>query len=312
MNFQQLEYIVALDTYKSFSKAAESCFITQATLSTMVKKLEEELDIVLFDRKTNPIITTDSGKYIVEEAKKVLFHSKQLKYISSVINGKIEGELKVGIIPTVASNLLPRILPTLLDKYPLLKLTFQEIPTKNIISQLKNGQLDVGILSTPLKTEILEEEILYYEKLFVYGSNHNSTTKYSRPKDIVNEDIWLLEEGNCLTDQIIDVCKLNPKKLHSNLTFNPNSMETLLNIVDKLNGLTLIPELFYHDLSEERKNNIKDFTSPFPVREISMVFHRPYAKSRLIETISQDIRQIIIPLLETSKLKNKEMIIAKM
>jgi LysR family hydrogen peroxide-inducible transcriptional activator len=312
MNFQQLEYIVALDTYKSFSKAAESCFITQATLSTMVKKLEEELDIVIFDRKNNPIITTDCGKYIVEEAKKVLFHSKQLKYISSEIKNKIEGELKIGIIPTVASSLLHRILPSLLEKYPLLKLRIQEITTSNIISQLKTGELDVGIVSTPLKNEVLEEEILYYEKLLVYGNTEYSNTKYLSPKDIIDEDIWLLEEGNCLTDQIINVCSLNPKKINSNLIFSPNSFETLINIVDKLKGLTLIPELFYNDLSEERKKNIKDFSSPFPVREISIVFHRPYAKSRLIEALSQEIREIISPLLDTSNLKNSEMIIAKM
>ena len=121
-----------------------------------------------------------------------------------------------------------------------------------------------------------------------------------------------MEEGNCLTDQIINVCSLNPKKINSNLIFSPNSFETLINIVDKLKGLTLIPELFYNDLSEERKKNIKDFSSPFPVREISIVFHRPYAKSRLIEALSHEIKEIISPLLDTSNLKNSEMIIAKM
>jgi LysR family hydrogen peroxide-inducible transcriptional activator len=185
MNLQQLEYIVALDQYKSFSRAAETCYITQATLSTMVKKLEEELDTVIFDRKTNPILTTDCGKTIIEEAKKVLYHSANLKQISSNIKGKIEGELRIGVIPTVAGNLLHRFLPQMLEKYPLLRLTIQEITTNNIVRLLKSGELDVGILSTPLPKAELEEEILYYEKLMVYGQVKQSNTRYLSPKDLV-------------------------------------------------------------------------------------------------------------------------------
>jgi LysR family hydrogen peroxide-inducible transcriptional activator len=117
MNLQQLEYIIALDNYKSFSKAAEACFITQATLSTMVKRLEEELDVVLFDRKTNPIITTDCGKEIIEEAKKVVFHKNYLVELAHQVKGKIEGEIKIGIIPTIASNLLHRILPVIFHSF---------------------------------------------------------------------------------------------------------------------------------------------------------------------------------------------------
>lgn len=311
MNLQQLEYIVALDKYKSFSKAAESCFITQATLSTMVKKLEEELDVVIFDRKTNPIITTDCGKSIIQEALKVLHHSNNLKLISSEVKGVIEGELKIGIIPTVAGNLLYRILPTILEKYPHLKLTINEITTNNIISLLKSGELDVGILSTPLNRSELEEEILYYEKLMVYGQIKQTNTKYIIPKDMVDEKVWLLEQGNCLTNQIINVCSLNRKKINSNLSFNPNSFDSLLNIVDKLEGLTLIPELYYEDLPIERKLKARDFEAPFPVREISLVYYRPYAKLRLVNAVAKEIKEIIAPILQTSKLKSHEMNIAK-
>lgn len=311
MNLQQLEYIVALDKFKSFSRAAETCFITQATLSTMVKKLEEELGTVIFDRKTNPIITTDVGKSIVEEAKKVLLHSSNLKQISSNINAKTEGELRIGIIPTVAGNLLHRILPLLLENYPQLKLTIQEITTSNIVKQLKSGELDVGILSTPLNMPELEEDILYYEKLMVYGKAKQNNTVYLSPKDLTNEKIWLLEQGNCLTNQIVNVCSLTSKQLSSNLKFSPNSFDSLLNIVDNLKGLTLIPELYFADLPEERKANVRDFEAPFPVREISMVYHRPYAKLRLITVLAEEIKQTILPLLHTTKLKNSDMMIAK-
>jgi LysR family hydrogen peroxide-inducible transcriptional activator len=311
MNLQQLEYIVALDKYKSFSKAAETCFVTQATLSTMVKKLEEELDVVIFDRKTNPIITTDCGKTIIEEAVEVLFHTHHLKQLSSEVKGNIEGELRVGVIPTVAGNLLHRILPTILEKYPQLKLTINEITTNNIITLLKAGELDVGILSTPLNKSELEEEILYYEKLMVYGQIKQSNTKYIIPKDMADEKVWLLEQGNCLTNQIINVCSLNRKKINSNLSFNPNSFDSLLNIVDKLEGLTLIPELYFEDLSVERKLKARDFEAPYPVREISLVYYRPYAKLRLLNALAKEIKEIISPILQTSKLKNSDMKIAK-
>jgi LysR family hydrogen peroxide-inducible transcriptional activator len=311
MNLQQLEYIVALDQHKNFSRAAETCFVTQATLSTMVKKLEEELETVIFDRKTNPILTTDCGKAIVEEARKVLMHSANLKQISADQKDKIEGELRIGVIPTVAGSLLHRTLPHLLHQYPQLKLNIQEITTANIVRQLKSGELDAGILSTPLNLPELEEEILYYEKLLVYGPVEHRNTKYQSPKELVNEKMWLLEQGNCLTDQIMNVCSLTSKQLNSNLNFSPASFDTLLNLVDSLKGLTLIPELFYEDLPLERKKNVLDFEAPYPVREISLVYHRPYAKLRLINALITEIRHTIGPLLKTSHIPNSEMLIAK-
>ena len=311
MNIQQIEYIVALDKHKNFSKAAEACFITQATLSTMVKKLEEELDLIIFDRKTNPIITTDCGKIIIEEAKKMLYYTNNIKHLASEIKGKIEGELRIGVIPTIASNLLHRVVPTLLAKYPRLTLNIQESITENIVSQLKKGELDAGIISTPINMGGLEEDILYYEKLMVYGEIKNTNKQYFSPKDLINENMWLLEQGNCLTEQVMNLCSINSKKINSNLNFQPNSFESLLNMVDCLKGLTLIPELYYLDLQAEKKNNVNDFVAPYPVREVSLVYYRPYAKFRLIERLSLEIKTIIVPLLKTSKYKNSEMLIAK-
>jgi LysR family hydrogen peroxide-inducible transcriptional activator len=312
MNLQQIEYIVALDRFKSFSKAADACFITQATLSTMVKKLEEELDMVIFDRKTNPIITTDCGKEIIDEAKKILLHSNNIKDLPSKLKDKIEGELRVAVIPTIASNLLHRVIPKLLKKYPHLKLIIQEITTGNIINQLKTGEIDVGIVSTPLPKNDFEEEILYYEKLMVYGKIKNSQMKYLSPKDIAYENIWLLEQSNCLSDQIMNVCSLSPKKLNINLDFKPNSFDSLINMVDNTDGLTLIPELYYKDLMKEKKAKVIDFKSPYPVREVSIIYNRPFAKLRLINALGKEIKQAVLPILQTTKLKNKEMIIAKM
>ncbi|MEO0001154.1 MAG: hypothetical protein RL766_1200 [Bacteroidota bacterium] len=310
MNIQQLQYAVAIDRYKSFSKAAEACFITQATLSTMIKKLEAELNIIIFDRKTNPVITTECGKEIVKEAQKALLHIEQMKNKATESKGHILGEINLGIIPTIAGNLLHRIIPSLLEKYPRLKLNIQENTTNHIIQKLRNGELDAGVVSTPLNEKDLEEKILYYEKLMVYGLTVKKTKLFKTPKDIPKENIWLLEQDNCLTDQVINFCSLNSKKMNSNLSFQPNSFESLLNIVDQMKGLTLIPELYYHDLCIEKKQNVRDFMKPFPVREISIIYYRPYAKLRLIEALSEQINANISPLLQSSKLKNSDMLIA--
>lgn len=299
MNLQQLEYIVALDTHKNFSKAAEVCFITQATLSTMVKKLEEELEIMIFDRKTSPVVTTECGQKIIIEAKKIVHQINQLKQISSEIKNTIEGELKIGVIPTIASNLLHRILPDLIKTYPLLKLDIYEITTNNIIQKLKNGEIDAAILSTPLKHNEFLKKVLYYENLFVYGNiKEHKNKKYITTKEINNETVWLLEQGNCLTDQIINVCNLKEKELNKNIRFKPNTLETLVNMVDNFNGLTLIPELFYKDLSDARKSNVIDFIKPSPVREISLVYYYPYSKLKLIEAVEQFIKDKITPIIE--------------
>jgi LysR family hydrogen peroxide-inducible transcriptional activator len=277
----------------------------------MVKKLEDELDLIIFDRKNSPIITTDCGEKIIEEAQKILQHTRRLKEIPTEIKGEIEGELNIGVIPTIASNLLHRILPVIIQKYPKLKLNITEITTQNIIEKLKNGALDLGVVSTPLDENDLEEKILYYEKLLVYGKMKNKNTKYLKPKDLSNQQMWLLEQGNCLTDQIINVCALNKKELNANLKFHPNSFDSLLNIVDTLNGLTLIPELYFIDMPQNKKNIVKDFTAPFPVREVSLIYHRPYAKQRLIEAVATEIKELITPILSTKNLKNSQLLIAK-
>jgi LysR family transcriptional regulator, hydrogen peroxide-inducible genes activator len=311
MNLHQLEYLVALDEHKSFSKAAEACFITQATLSTMIKKLEEELGLVLFDRKSSPVITTDYGKEILKEARKVLFHTQRMRDRSHEIRGVVEGTLRLGIIPTVAANLLHRVLPPILKKYPGLTIRVQEITTANILNKIKSGDLDAGIISTPYLGSDLEEEILYYEKLMVYGAGSTARQRFSSPYELNKQHLWLLEKGNCISDQILNVCQLTEKKMSGNLNFHPNSFESLLNIVDTMKGLTLIPELYVMDLDRKRKKNVHDFVAPFPVREISLVFARPYARQRILSAVATEIRHIICPLLQTTKLKNKDMMIAQ-
>ncbi len=307
MNIQQLEYIIAVDKLKSFTKAAEHCHVAQATLSAMIKKLEEELGAVIFDRKQNPILTTDIGLQILKEAHSILEHSRILKEKARQDQPEIEGHIKIGIIPTIANTLLPKIIQELLNSYPKLSFEILEINTNAILEQLKEESIDMGILSTPIEHSGMEEEILYYETLLVYGKT-DSKKKYLLPDEIKDHKIWLLEEGHCLREQFINLCALKKKELkHKNLQFQANSFDTLLNMVDEFGGLTLIPELYYQSLSAERKSRISFFHKPFPVREVSILYYRPYAKKHLILAIAALIKKIVGKQLKANKYKNNEL-----
>lgn len=309
MNIQQLEYIIAVDRLKNFTKAAAYCNVTQATLSTMVKKLEAELEIIIFDRKKNPTETTEIGMETVENAKKVVLHSQLLKDNAKKINGKIEGKIRIGIIPTIANSLLPKIIKPILENYPDLKLEISESTTNSITKQLKEGQLDMGIVATPLHDPEIEDIVLFYETLMVYG-DIDPVQNYILPDEIRNHKIWLLEEGHCLREQFITLCSLKKKeKMVENLKLEASSFDTLLNMIDEFGGLTLIPELYYNTLSSERKKQVSFFNAPIPVREMSIIYHRPYAKIRTIEALANIIHSTINKNLISNKYKKSELAI---
>ncbi|RTY90444.1 hydrogen peroxide-inducible genes activator [Flavobacterium sp. RSP46] len=311
MNIQQLEYIIAVDRLKNFTKAAEYCNVTQATLSAMVKKLEQELGIVIFDRKKNPTETTEIGIETIENAKKVVLHSQLLKDDAKKSIGKIEGKIRIGIIPTIANSLLPKILKPILENFPDLKLEISEQTTNSITKQLKEGQLDMGIVATPLHDTEIEDIVLFYETLMVYG-DIDPVQNYILPDEIRNHKIWLLEEGHCLREQFIKLCSLKKKeKMVENLKLEASSFDTLLNMIDEFGGLTLIPELYYNTLSTERKKQVSFFNAPIPVREMSIIYHRPYAKIRTIEALAKIIHSTINKDLISNKYKKSELAITQ-
>lgn len=305
MNFQQLEYINAINLYKHFGKAAEHCNVTQATLSAMVKKLEEELGVVLFDRSKKPVVTTEDGLKIIELARKGINIKHDLENFSK-LDKEVAGELRLGVIPTIASSLLPILLPKVIEKYPKLHLRITEATTENIETLLREDKLDVGLLATPLETNDLEELICYYEPMMLYGIK-DKTKEYVSGKDVKNKNIWLLEEGNCFRNQAISVCKIQEKNmLNAPFSFAGSSFDTLLNLTKTFGGYTLIPELYYLQLPKKQQKICKPFRSPIPVREISLVSQRPYAKAKTINAMHQLIKNLIGPQLSTSKLKPKD------
>ena len=297
---------MAVHKHKHFGIAADSCHITQATLSAMIKKLEEELKILLFDRSRKPIQTTDMGLQFIETARTIL-QQKELLFSLNKQTEKLEGKLSIGIIPTVANSLLPIILPSILKENQKLQLTISEITTEEIKTQLIMDKIDIGILATPINDKQFDEHILYYEPMMIYGIL-DKKKEYVNSKDIKNGNIWLLEEGHCFRNQALTVCEIKEKELSpSNLNFMGSSFETLLNLTDKFGGYTLIPELYYKNMSKQKQNKTKHFQKPIPVREISIVTYRHFAKNQTIKYLTSLIQALVNTNLSTKSYKNKDL-----
>ena len=307
MNLQQLEYIIAVDQLKNFVKAADSCFVTQATLSMMIKKLEEELDIKIFDRSKQPVKTTEVGEKLILQARKIILESKKLKEIVQTEKGIVSGKLKIGIIPTLAPYLLPLFLKQFMLSYPLVKLIINEFTTDVIMKKLKSGDLDAGILATPLHDAHIKERVLFYEKYFLYvnAKENGFDKKYVLPKDIDINRLWLLEEGHCMRSQILNLCTLKKQnESEEQFHYNAGSIETLRNMVDTNFGMTIIPELATHNLSVSQKRKLRTFKSPEPVREISIITHREFLKETLIQSLTEVILSVIPNEMKQSKHSN--------
>lgn len=304
MTITQLEYLIALDLYRNFVNAAESCFVTQPTLSMQVQKLEDELGVKLFDRSKHPVIPTNIGELIIAQARNVLQeHSKIIELVQDE-KGIIKGNLRVGVLPTIAPYLIPRFLITFLKKYPDVNLIINELTTEQCIFQLKNDMIDCAIMASPIKDKSLIEETLFYEEFVAYVSKNNKLFKKQNIKneDLDIKDIWLLNEGHCLRSQVLNICG-DRKKDHVNSRFEyqTGSVETLKRIVEQGDGVTILPELAVMDMSDDQMDLVRYFKNPAPVREISIFTHRNIVKKKLIKTIS-DVISNAVP----NKMKKKD------
>ena len=305
MTLVQLEYIVALDTYRSFGVAAEKCFVTQPTMSMQVQKLEDELGVRLFDRSKQPITPTEIGIEILEQARTILKESYKLKELISNQKSSVSGELRIGIIPTMAPYLMPKVISAFMDKYPDVQLVIWEYMTDQIIHELKNGLLDCGILSTPLEDKSLQEIPLFYESFVAYLSKSSPliNKKNLQASDINLDDLWLLNEGHCMRNQILNICKRKKSNDLKPFEYNTDSVETLKRMVEMNKGITLLPELSISDFSVKQLDRVRYFKSPEPTREISIVTHRNYLKRKLILTLEKEILDAIPKRMRNKKKK---------
>lgn len=306
MTLVQLEYIVAVDTYRSFVGAAEKCFVTQPTLSMQIQKLEEMLNVKIFDRSKQPVIPTEIGSQIIEQARLILQESQKIKEIINSQQQDVVGELKVGIIPTIAPYLLPQVIAAMMEKYPDLKLLIWEYTTEDIIHHLKTGVLDCGILATPLADSAITEIPLYYENFVTYISKNSKLFKKKNidADDLEDENIWLLNEGHCMRSQVLNICRFTKDNRLQGLTYNTGSVETLIRMVDRNNGATLLPELALAELTPKQLTKVRSFKSPEPVREISLVTHKNYIKKRMLNALKEEILAVIPKAMKQRKRKD--------
>ncbi|MES2373175.1 MAG: hydrogen peroxide-inducible genes activator [Bacteroidota bacterium] len=306
MTFVQLQYIIAVDTFRHFALAAQHCFVSQPTLSMQIQKVEEELGVKIFDRSKQPVIATELGVELIEQARKIISEKNVMDELVQRKKGVITGELKIGIIPTLAPYLLPLFVQRFTQKYPLVRLVVNELTTENVVLQLRSGKIDMGILVTPLQEPGIKEHVLFYEELMAYVSKKNAAYKktYMLPQDIDPNKLWLLEEGHCFRSQIVNLCELRKASRDaSHFDYEAGSIETLRRMVDMNDGITILPELSTQDMTSRQLSQIRYFKRPAPMREVSIVVHRDFVKKRLIEILKEEILSSIPPKIVLNKNK---------
>lgn len=304
MTFTQLEYLIALDRFRHFGVAAENSFVTQPTLSMQVQKLEQEVGIKIFDRSKQPVIPTEAGREIIEHAKKIIAERDGLLDVVQMRKGILSGELRIGIIPTLAPYLLPLFVRELVKNYPSVKLVVQEMMTDLIIERLRDGSIDAGILVTPLNEQGIREDVLFYEELMVYVSKKNREYKkqYILPQEIDPSKLWLLEEGHCFRSQIVNLCDLKKAGRAGHIfEYEAGSIETLRRMVELTDGITILPELAVIEMSGQQQQQLKQFKRPAPMREVSLAVHRDFVKKRLIEILKKEILRALPEKLKKNK-----------
>ena len=312
----QLNYIVAVDRFRHFGKAAKHCKVSQPSLSIQIQKVEEELDTVLFDRNKKPVLPTSSGAGFIEQAKRVLReHEKLLSYMHSQAH-VIGGSFSIGIIPTVLPYLLPLFVQDFLSEYPHIDLSVEEMKTVDIIEALKADHIDAGILATPLKEEGIREMQLYCEDFLIY---YNKSHAISSQKDTLlasdlealhPSDLWLLKDGHCLRNQVTQLCSSQGgQTVLGRFSFEGGSLETLRTLIRATSGYTLIPRSFALSLSnKELRECTKEFAPPVPVREISIVYAREQWKKDHIKALAKTVKNSIPKPLMSKQGTNTEVI----
>lgn len=309
MNIQQLEYIIAVDNFRHFSKAAEASFVTQPTLSMMIQKLEEELGVKIFDRSQLPVHPTEIGKRIIDQARVAVAQVNQIKEVVQEEKGIIKGVFRLGIIPTISPYLLPRLMQIHSENKYDIRIIISELTTDQILKGLSNDSLDGGILATPLKEPAIREYPIYYERFYAYVSPLEKAlfAKTSLDEgDLTAARLWLLDEVHCFRTQILHLCNLRKRRggsQQSIFSYEAGSIDTLINIVDKNDGLTVIPEMALANLSEAQMKNVRPFKNSTPVREVSLVTRKEFYRERLLHIIIDEVRTAVPDSLQDDALK---------
>lgn len=295
MTITQLKYVLSVAEYQNFTVAAEHSFVTQPTLSMQIQKLEDELSVKIFNRSKKPIELTQVGEKIVKQSKVIVDESNRILDIVHQQKGYIGGEFKLGIIPTVMPTLLPMFLQSFTKKYPKVKLIIEELTTEDIIRKLTDGHIDAAIAATPLENEAIKERPLYYEPFVgLIPQNHRLFNKKQITADELEvEDILLLEDGHCFKDSILNLCRNHKIDNKKGFQLESGSFDTLIKLSKEGLGMTLLPYLHTLDLNDVDKKHLREFTSPPPAREVSLIHHKSQLKMQLIEALQKTIDGVV-------------------
>lgn len=295
MTITQLKYVLAVAEHKNFTKASQHTFVTQPTLSMQIQKLEEELDILIFNRSKKPISLTPVGEKIVAQAKSIVNEADRMQDIVDQAKGFIGGEFKLGIIPTIMPTLLPMFLKNFTNRYPKVQLKIEELTTDEIVTRLQDGHLDAAIAATPLLEEKVKERVLYYEPFVGYIPQGHSLfeKKKLEVEDIDIDDLLLLEDGHCFRDGVMNLCKNKGAGIQESFQLQSGSFETLIKLSHEGLGMTLLPYLHAAELNENQKQQLRYFKEPSPAREVSLVYHKSELKMQIINALYDVIAGVI-------------------
>lgn len=294
MNRSQIEYILSLAKLKNFGQAADACFITQSTLSAMVAKFEKQIDITIFDRKTRPISITEEGEQVLDAIKNILREFQLLDQKVNRIKGQEVGTLNIACIPTVAPYIYPAILDKISADYPKVNFSIHELTTEVTVDQILAGNIDIGIVSTPLNNKELNEHHLYFEDFLIYDYNKKTDKTKYKVSEIELDRLWLMEEGHCMRNQVGKICELRKqKKMNGNLTYSCGSIFTLLEMVKRNKGITLLPRLAISNNKHINKNHIYPISDPVPTREIGLITHKNFIKKKMLDYLVKEIQSAV-------------------
>ncbi|HET8855466.1 MAG TPA: LysR substrate-binding domain-containing protein [Salinimicrobium sp.] len=295
MTITQLQYVLAVAEHQNFTRAAQKVFVTQPTLSMQIQKLEDELDVQIFDRKKKPIELTEAGKKIVQQARNIVVESDRIQDIVDQQKGFVGGLFRLGIIPTVMPTLLPMFLNNFIRKYPKVKLKIEELHTEAMVEKLREGHLDAGIAATPLEMANIREQPLYYEPFVGYipGEHRLHSEKNIQVKDLDIDDILLLEDGHCFKDGILNLCQTSRPIKDDHFQLESGSFETMIKLSNEGLGMTLLPYLHTLELKEHEKKNLRMFSEPVPAREVSLIYNKSELKMQIIGAIENSISGVI-------------------
>ncbi len=291
MSLTELKFIVAVAQERNFRRAAEKCYVTQPALSLGIKKLEEELKVIIFERSRTDVTVTEIGAQIVEQASRVLEEAGRIKQLAELGKNQLKGILKLGLIHSVGPYLLPEIIPILRKTAPEMPLEVEENLTANLESQLKNGVIDVAIIALPFNVAGLQYRALYDEEFDVVVPIHHhwATRKHIKPEELLDEKVLLLNSGHCFSNQVTQAC---PELSRKGEILQGNSLETIRNMVASNLGITVLP----CSATAKRYNNplikVIPFIAPAPTRRIAIAWRKSFVRLEVVEKIAEAIKAI--------------------